>query len=127
MAPTSSQKVFNIKPGCAKELRQTKVDTISLATRSSFASFIASSPTSGLTSGFHLNFKFRSADKFGPIAQIPLLMSGGFLFLDFNVNTVGLSLIVDGEIIWNGDVDCAATKSIYDEWNQVQLALEKNR
>jgi len=70
-------------------------------------------------------FRFRSTAKAGPMVQLPLLMSG-FLFIDFNLNEVGLGLIIGEQKIWHGRVECKA-KSVYDEWNQVTLIIQDNR
>ena len=128
LASTSSQKVFNVKAGCAKELRQIKADTISLSSHDSFASFIVAKSKTSVTStsNFDLNFKFRSPAKSGPMVQLPLLMSG-FLFLDFNEDSIGLGLIIGNVRIWHHKVNCVLNKSNYDEWNQVALKLAERR
>lgn len=123
MASTSSQKVFNVKAGCAKELRQIKADAISLSSHGSFASFIVSKSNS--RSSFTLNFKFRSRAKAGSMVQLPLLMSG-FLFVDFSMDSIGLGLIIGQETIWHRNVKCNINP-VNDEWNQVALTIDNRR
>ena len=101
-------------------------ETLSLPNQNSFATFVVPKPTSGSRkSQFSLNFKFRSAQEMGKMVRLPLLMSG-FLELSFEIDSVGLSLVVNQEKIWHAAVKCVESSSSYDEWNQVSSESMKD-
>ena len=58
----------------------------------------------------------------GKMVRLPLLMSG-FLEVNFEIDSVGLSLVVNEKPIWHAKVKCVESSSSYDEWNQVSFLV----